>query len=473
MKQQNTHHQKTNRNVALLINLSQENHLMIANTCFQKKSGKLWTYLSDMGGTKSQLDYILINKKWKNSIKNIKAYSFFASIGSDHRVISARLKLSLRKVKTLAQKKLYNWSALSNNEELQHQYTIQIRNRYAELCIEGEDITEKYDKLIKANNETAHLLLQTREQKNKTNFANNEKVIEQRYIVQREANETNSENLQSEKAKLYRIYNSLCEEQLAQKITLIETAAKRGQCSKCWNLINDVSGYRSSKKGILKDKNIGERIRSWYSHFSHLLGKEPTISDDCGVQVQKIFEDLQIETGPFTNKEYLAVKKYLKLGKVSGEDGIPNELLKYCNIDDIVLEYVNSLLLDGHKPQQWSDILSLPKDGDFSNASNYRGIGLSAMMSKVVNKLILNRIQSQLNPLLRINQNGFRPKRNTAAHILALRRIIEEAKRNNVPATIVFVDFSKAFDSVHRTKMMQILKTYGIPNELVNAIQKL
>ena len=35
------------------------------------------------------------------------------------------------------------------------------------------------------------------------------------------------------------------------------------------------------------------------------------------------------------------------------------------------------------------------------------------------------------------------------------------------------MDFSKAYDSVHRAKMMQILKAYGIPNELVNAIQKL
>ena len=92
------------------------------------------------------------------------------------------------------------------------------------------------------------------------------------------------------------------------------------------------------------------------------------------------------------------------------------------------------------------------------------------MMSKVVNKLILNQIQPHLNPLLRNSQNGYRPKRNTTAHILALRKIIEEAKRNNVPATIVFVDFSKAFDSVHRAKMMQIIKAYEIPNELVNVI---
>ena len=58
-----TYHQKTNHNGALLINLSKENHLMIANACFHKKSEKLWTYLPDMGETKLQLDYILINKK--------------------------------------------------------------------------------------------------------------------------------------------------------------------------------------------------------------------------------------------------------------------------------------------------------------------------------------------------------------------------------------------------------------------------
>ena len=100
--------------------------------------------------------------------------------------------------------------------------------------------------------------------------------------------------------------------------------------------MNEVSGQASSKKGILKDKNKGERVKSWYNHFIDLLGKEPTTSDDCAVQVQTIYEDLQIKTEPFTKGEYLAVKKCLKLGKVSGEDGIPSEQLKQCNIDDIV-----------------------------------------------------------------------------------------------------------------------------------------
>jgi len=56
------------------------------------------------------------------------------------------------------------------------------------------------------------------------------------------------------------------------------------------------------------------------------------------------------------------------------------------------------------------------------------------------------------------------------AHILALRRLIEEVKKLNLKAVLVFVDFKKAFDSVHREKMFKILRAYGIPDKIVDAI---
>ena len=73
--------------------LALENNLAITNTHFQKKKGTLWTYISDMSGTKSQVDYIMINRKWINSVTNVEAYSTFSSIGSDHRILTARIKL--------------------------------------------------------------------------------------------------------------------------------------------------------------------------------------------------------------------------------------------------------------------------------------------------------------------------------------------------------------------------------------------
>ena len=77
---------------------------------------------------------------------------------------------------------------------------------------------------------------------------------------------------------------------------------------------------------------------------------------------------------------------------------------------------------------------------------------------------------SQLLVKLRINQNGFRPGCSTVSQILALRRIMEGVKSNNLLAIITFIDFTKAFNTIHRGKMIRILRVYGIPNELVEAI---
>ena len=82
-----------------------------------------------------------------------------------------------------------------------------------------------------------------------------------------------------------------------------------------------------------------------------------------------------------------------------------------CDLDDILLEFANKLLNDNIKPDQWSeiDLLSLPKSGDLSLTANYKGISLSSMVSKIVKKMILNRLQPKLDKHLRPIQNGFRP----------------------------------------------------------------
>ena len=58
---QYTYHESTNSNDQHLLDLEIESNLIITNTKFQKKPGKMWTYISDMSGLKSQIDYILVN----------------------------------------------------------------------------------------------------------------------------------------------------------------------------------------------------------------------------------------------------------------------------------------------------------------------------------------------------------------------------------------------------------------------------
>ena len=114
--------------------------------------------------------------------------------------------------------------------------------------------------------------------------------------------------------------------------------------------------------------------------------------------------------------------------------------------------------------------IPLPKKGGLCLAINYRGISLTPSAAKIYNNLLLHRIRPVLENILRDNQNGFREKRSTTAQIFTLRRIIEGVKQKQLLAVIIFADFSKALDSIDPSKMEQILKAYGIPNEIIKAI---
>ena len=92
------------------------------------------------------------------------------------------------------------------------------------------------------------------------------------------------------------------------------------------------------------------------------------------------------------------------------------------------------------------------------------------LVAKTYNRMILNRIRPFVDPLLRNTQNGFRQGRSTVGQVLALRRLLEDVRERNLKAAITFVDFTKAFDSIHRRKLFPILRAYGVPEKLVQAI---
>ena len=114
-------------------------------------------------------------------------------------------------------------------------------------------------------------------------------------------------------------------------------------------------------------------------------------------------------------------------------------------------------------------ILPFPKKGDLGLAKNYLRITLTSIAAKIYNALLRNRIEPKTENI-RKNQNGFRRNRSTTSQILTIRRILEGVRAKSLQVTILFVDFTKAFDSIHRGKMEQILQAYGLPKETVAAI---
>ena len=117
--------------------------------------------------------------------------------------------------------------------------------------------------------------------------------------------------------------------------------------------------------------------------------------------------------------------------------------------------------------------LPLPKKGNLLDCSNWRGITLLPLASKVLSRILINRIQTGVDSTLRKEQAGFRRGRGTVDQIFILRNILEQANEWNATLYIHFVDFEKAFDSVHRVSLWTIMKKYGIPQKLIQMVKTL
>ena len=174
-----SYNKTSNANGKLVNNFIQESNLFVANAYFQKKPVKFWTYISDMSSRKTLVDHIMVNKKWKNSVHICESYNTFSSLGSDHRVVTMKMKLSFRQSKTVSRGKNYDWSVLKN-KEIKDNYTIELKNRFESLRIENETSTETYENLVQANKETAKELIPKKTKTKQMNIANDQRVINAR-----------------------------------------------------------------------------------------------------------------------------------------------------------------------------------------------------------------------------------------------------------------------------------------------------
>ena len=82
------------------------------------------------------------------------------------------------------------------------------------------------------------------------------------------------------------------------------------------------------------------------------------------------------------------------------------------------------------------------------NCNNWRGVTLLSLPSKILFRVVVNRLSAAVDEVLRKEQAGYRQGRGYTEHIFTLRNIIEECTDWQRGLFIGFVDFQKAFDSV-------------------------
>ena len=411
-------HNTSNRNGQHLTDFMIENRLTCLNTNFQKREGKLWTYTC-VNNSKAQIDYVFINKKWKNSAMNCEAYSFFKGVSSDHQIVMAKIRLSLRKNTTqTATTKHYDW-ALLNNRDIRDKCVLELRNRFETLQEKTEIRTpnDKYENFVNTHLEAAVNCIPTKPRTKYRVPWETLAVREKRADMKTASkcyrkNPTNTNALKLKKAQneLASIYLKEQTEYIQNQIEKIRDSEEDRQSRIAWQTINDVSRRKSTTKAKLKATNQQERIKLWKQHFENLLGNPLKVTNEPITRI--ISKQLDIKLGPFTQEELNSVLRKIKNRKAAGLDEIPPEVWKTRQFNGILLRHCNTV--NNQNPiDRWMKgcILPFPKKGDLGLAKNYRGITLTSIAAKIYSALLRNRIEPKIDNILRKNQNGFRRNR--------------------------------------------------------------
>ena len=256
-----------------------------------------------------------------------------------------------------------------------------------------------------------------------------------------------------------------------------EEAAEKRDMKKVYDTTRLLSGKRNVQSTPVKDKN-GEVLTStddqliwWKEHFQEILNRPapenpPDLTEG---------PPLAIQTGPITMVEVTRALKSLKNGKAAACDNIPPEAWKEGGLVSakVLHSLLNKFWTAEDIPQDWKLglLVKLPKKDDLSLCTIWRVIMFLTISSKVLCRIILERMKDALDSRLQDEQAGFRKERSCCDQIATLRIIVEQSLEWNTSLYMVFIDFEKAFDSIDRNTLWKILRHYGVPEKIIKMIQ--
>ena len=172
------------------------------------------------------------------------------------------------------------------------------------------------------------------------------------------------------------------------------------------------------------------------------------------------------------------IKYYLSKinpNKAQGPDEIHGRILKHCASS---LAYPLSILFKisyntGYIPSDWklAHVVPIHKKGSKSNVANYRPISLTSLVMKTFEKLIRDELMTRYKELLDPRQHGFLPQKSCCTQMVEYCDSLALSLNQNLRTDVIYLDFSKAFDSVNHDIILSKLKhQYKIDGALLKFI---
>lgn len=252
----------------------------------------------------------------------------------------------------------------------------------------------------------------------------------------------------------------------------IETALLHDP-ARAYGLVRHITAKRhpttlvSANSPLDRKRKIVNHVRAT---LNNTLGNtKPTFHPVAGISASAF------NTSIFTLEELEDALVKLRNRKAPGKDEIPNEVLKCGALKQLLLSLFNQCLRSGTVPDQWKCTVfaMIPKSNtNLKDAAGWRYIALLNTASKLYDRLLLSRLQP-IEPLLRPNQNGFRPDRSALHHSFALRALVDAATHQGMPLALCFLDANNAFPSISHASIRAALEAYAVPPLLINAVMSM
>ena len=226
------------------------------------------------------------------------------------------------------------------------------------------------------------------------------------------------------------------------------------------NFTTDNTGIRS--------EDVADTFNSYFVNIGpNLANKLNTPNEDFATYLPEP-SNSSLFFNPTDPSEITEITKNLKSSKSQGHDKISAFLLKEIIhfIASPLTHIFNLSINTGKCPESLkiAKVNPIFKKDNPHEISNYRPISILPSISKILEKIIYNRLYTFLDTfhLLNLNQYGFRKGHSTDQALAQLHDKITNAMANKEHVIGVFMDVSKAFDTLDHQILLKKLYCYGI-----------
>ena len=200
---------------------------------------------------------------------------------------------------------------------------------------------------------------------------------------------------------------------------------------------------------------------------------------DPGVPVTAPSPAVEDMNSPFTMHELNLALRKLKSAKAPGPNGLVGDIYEHAPyiLRMYLLDHYNLCFATKQVPPSWlfSEVVMIVKNyqKDTRSLFNDRPISLTNISYKLFASMIQSRLSHYLDERIRPTEFGFRKSRSTTQPVHILRRLLEVHERQPSPFHALFLDWSKAFDSVTFSAIKSAMEFMGVSEHVVQVVMSL